>query len=239
MRGHSDVRCRWHAALVLPVCLFAACEGGTAADPCAPHGEAHGDHCDCDSGYRDEGMRCVPRTDAGSPDAASLPGTDAGPSPDAFELGCGPHGHAHGDHCHCDVGYVERDGVCVEPPACVGPDDALEENDTPETASPMPTDETELYSCVLDDDWYAVELAAGQRLDVSLRFTHARADLDAYLFAPGADPLHDEPLAAGDSTDDDETLSFTATTAGRHLLLVYGYDAKEAPYTLTAVVSAP
>ncbi|MGV3624709.1 MAG: hypothetical protein ACO1OB_28070, partial [Archangium sp.] len=31
---------------------------------------------------------------------------------------CGDHGHAHDDHCHCDRGYTEVDGVCVvKPPA--------------------------------------------------------------------------------------------------------------------------
>jgi hypothetical protein len=26
---------------------------------------------------------------------------------------CGAHGHAHGDHCDCDEGYLEVGGVCV------------------------------------------------------------------------------------------------------------------------------
>lgn len=26
---------------------------------------------------------------------------------------CGEHGKSHGDHCHCNAGYTERDGVCV------------------------------------------------------------------------------------------------------------------------------
>jgi hypothetical protein len=217
------------APLALALALW-GCGGGTPpADPCAPHGESHGDHCDCDTGYVEDGMRCVARADAGVPDAHTPPGTDAGPSPDAFEVGCGPHGTSHGDHCHCDAGYVEIDGLCVEPPPCTGPDDTLEENDTPETASALPTTEATLYSCVVDDDWFAVDLAAGQTLSVSVAFTHASSDIDTYLFAPGADPRHDEPLAAGDSTDDDEMLSFTATTAGRYQLLVYGYDSKEAP----------
>jgi hypothetical protein len=127
----------------------------------------------------------------------------------------------------------------VPPPDCVGPDDALEENDTPATASPVPTTPTRLYSCNVDDDWFFVELAAGARVDVTVEFEHARSDIDVYLFAPGADPRHDEPLAAGESTDDDEMLSFTATTGGRYLLLIYGYDAREAPYTLTVTLTAP
>ena len=30
---------------------------------------------------------------------------------------CGAHGELHGDHCHCDAGFTERDGVCVAAPA--------------------------------------------------------------------------------------------------------------------------
>jgi hypothetical protein len=185
-------------------------------------------------------MRCVSRyPDAGPIDAGAVDAPSASSPDTGGALDCGPHGQAHGDHCHCDAGYVEIDSVCSEPPACVGPDDALEDNDTPETASPAPTSAASLYSCTLDDDWYSVELAAGGRVDVSVAFTHARSDLDVYLFAPGADPRHDEPLAAGNSTDDDEMLSFTATIAGRYNLLVYGYDAKEAPYTLTVSTTSP
>lgn len=31
---------------------------------------------------------------------------------------CGDHGHAHGDHCDCDEGYVEEADTCV--PDCGG-----------------------------------------------------------------------------------------------------------------------
>lgn len=185
-------------------------------------------------------MMCVPQSpDAGPVDVGPGSPTDSGAGPDAWTLDCGPHGHAHGDHCHCDPGYVEVAGRCESPPDCTGPDDALEENDTPETASPAPTETVSLYSCNADDDWFVIELVAGARVDVDVRFTHASSDIDVYLFAAAADPLHDEPLAAGDSTDDDERLSFTATSAGRYVLLVYGYDGKEAPYTLTVTVTPP
>ncbi len=26
---------------------------------------------------------------------------------------CGEHGHAHGDTCHCDEGFVDEGGICV------------------------------------------------------------------------------------------------------------------------------
>src|SRR5690606_34056400 len=33
---------------------------------------------------------------------------------------CGEHGEPHGDHCHCDEGYVEEGGTCV--PGAAAPD---------------------------------------------------------------------------------------------------------------------
>jgi len=231
----------------LAAVLVLACGGSPAAstDPCAPNGERHADHCDCDTGYRDEGMRCVAASDAGPRDAAVSgdAGTevDSAVLADAAVTGCGPHGELHGDHCHCDAGYVEREGVCVEPPVCVGPDDAREEDDTIGTARAWTSSSGPvlLHSCVLDEDWSLVTLSAGETVTVDVRFIHAGSDIDVVLWAPGADPTHAEPVAASDSTDDDELLTFTATTAGDHALLVYGYDAREAPYTLEVTVSAP
>lgn len=174
----------------------------------------------------------MPIADAGIPDAP--PPGDA-PSTGDAPTGCGPHGELHGDHCHCDPGYVEVDRFCVEPPACVGPDDSREENDTPATASTwaVGTAATTLHSCPVDEDWFAIPLEAGASVHIDVRFTHATADIDTYLFAPGADPDHDAPIAESDSTDDDEHIDFTATAAGTYLLLVYGYDNRESPYELT------
>jgi len=234
--------------LVSCLVLLLACgddSRAASADPCAPNGERHGDHCDCDTGYRDEGTRCVARGDAGPRDAAVLgdggTGVDSAVLGDAGVRGCGPHGELHGDHCHCDEGYVEREGVCAEPPVCVGPDDAREEDDTigrarvwTPSSGPVP-----LHSCVLDEDWSRVTLAVDETVTVDVRFLHADSDIDVILWAPGADPTHDEPVAARESADDDEMLTFTATTAGDHALLVYGYDAREASYTLQVAVIAP
>jgi hypothetical protein len=32
-----------------------------------------------------------------------------------FEIDCGEHGSAHGDHCHCYEGYLFDGQTCVEP----------------------------------------------------------------------------------------------------------------------------
>lgn len=228
-------------ALALSATLYACDPASTPADPCAPHGESHGDHCDCDPGYREESMMCVPRTtpDAGASDAPFL--SDSGVTVDAPEAGCGPNGTSHGSHCHCDSGYVEIEGRCVLPPACTGTDDTLEMNDTPETATPwsreMPT--RSLYACIADEDWFRISLAAGESVRADATFMHAASDIDIYLFAPGADVEHDDPLASGDSTTDNESLSFTAAEPGDYLLLVYGYDNRESAYELALTFTPP
>ena len=60
--------------LVASLLFVLACGDSSAdsADPCAPNGHRHGDRCDCDTGYREEGMRCVAPGDAGPRDAAAL-----------------------------------------------------------------------------------------------------------------------------------------------------------------------
>ena len=217
-----------------------ACESASvASDPCAPHGESHGDHCDCDPGYREDGMMCIPRTlpDAGMEDALFI---DDVRMTDAFALDCGPHGHAHGSHCHCETGYIEIAGRCVMPRPCVGPDDAAEPNDTHLTATDWTRDEgaRSLYACIANEDWFMVALDAGEMVRVDAAFSHAASDIDIHLFAPG-DPTHDAPVASGDSTDDDETLSYVASDAGTYLLLVHGYDNRESPYDLSVRVMSP
>ena len=227
--NHGPVWVALSAAAMLSACGPSV----TPVDSCAPHGESHGDHCDCDPGYREQDMMCVPRLvpDAGASDAAF--GAEDAPA-DAFEAGCGPNGTSHGSHCHCDAGYVEIAGRCVLPPMCTGTDDSLEMNDTPETATvwSRETPTRMLYSCIANEEWFRVSLAAGERLQVDATFSHAASDIDVYLFAPGADVAHDAPLATADSTTDNESLSYAASAAGDYLLLVSGYNNRETSYGL-------
>lgn len=58
---------------------------------------------------------------------------------------CGLHGERHGDHCHCDTGYLELDGLCVaRPPADTNLTDTQVADTTPDdggvndTTSPAP-----------------------------------------------------------------------------------------------------
>jgi len=97
-----------------------------------------------------------------------------------------------------------------------------------------------LRACPADLDVFRIALVAGQRVSIQLRFTHADGDLDAYLFNPNTTAFsHATPIARGDSTTDDERLSFTATRNGEHVLVVSGYDGAENAYDLDVSVTTP
>lgn len=87
-----------------------------------------------------------------------------------------------------------------------------------------------------DEDWYSVDLLAGQTLDVDLLFSDAEGDLDLYL----RDASDSTTLDAGRSNDDDETASYTASSAETVLIRVRlfadGGPIDGNTYTLTASV---
>jgi hypothetical protein len=123
------------------------------------------------------------------------------------------------------------------------PDDALEENDAPESATAVPATGGSwdgLRVCPADADVFRVPLSMGQRVTVRATFTHARGDIDVYLFAPGTDDLgHSRPLAGSDGTRDNERFTFTARATGEHLLRVTGYNGAENDYSLAVEITGP
>lgn len=193
---------------------------------------------------------------AAPPDASAPPGDvseDRLPASDvARESGapsecsagdCGPHGHSHGDHCHCDDGYVERSMCCVRAPQCSMPDDALEENDDAATATSVENGMAEhmgLRVCPADQDVFRVPARAGQRVRATARFSHAAGDIDMYLFAPGTTDFgHAMPVASSDGTRDNESITYSAARDGELMLVVLGYNGAENRYDLEVNVTTP
>lgn len=183
------------------------------------------------------------------PDAPEVARPDAAdaraemPAPPECNGDCGPHGHAHGSECHCDEGYVDRDMCCVPAPSCTAPDDSLEDNDGPSSATPVRDGSATfdgLRVCPADADVFRVPLTMGQQVEVRATFTHAAGDIDVYLFAPGTSDLgHTRPLAGSDRTVDNERFTYTAARTGDHLLLVTGYNGSENTYDLSVRVTGP
>ncbi|MCP4872219.1 MAG: hypothetical protein GY898_26245, partial [Proteobacteria bacterium] len=98
----------------------------------------------------------------------------------------------------------DLDVAITPPPAC--PSDSLEPNDSQITGAPV-TDGSYpgLSACTGDDDWYLLELLAGETLELDLIFSHAEGNIDVVV----VDDLGNE-LASSSTTTDDESLSFTA-----------------------------
>jgi hypothetical protein len=84
-----------------------------------------------------------------------------------------PYGTCPGD-MWCDQ------GTCSDQPfACDGKDDALEDNDTRESAKPAPGGTTlGLFSCAGDDDWFEVVVPKGKIVRVGIEFQNGAGDLD-------------------------------------------------------------
>ncbi len=100
------------------------------------------------------------------------------------------------------------------------PADPSEPNDSQAEAAALGAGEQAGLHVCMDDDWYAVDLRAGDPLTVGVLFAHAEGDIDAKLYdADGAE------LAESVSTTDDETLGpWEAPAEGPVWLRIYLYE---------------
>ena len=90
-----------------------------------------------------------------------------------------------------------------------------------------------LHICAGDDDFFSVELAAGQHVTLTAAFSHANGDLDAELTGP------DGFLRTSGSADDDEGFDLNPVpVAGTYVLHVFGYAGAENDYTLALTEAA-
>ncbi|MCK6573075.1 putative Ig domain-containing protein [Myxococcota bacterium] len=95
---------------------------------------------------------------------------------------------------------------------------------------------TELRICPGDTDFFYVELTAGQRVTLDVRFSHAEGDLDSELSGPAG-----YRVASGSADDDEQHLLDPVPETGRYVLEVFGYNGAANAYTLalTEVAGAP
>jgi hypothetical protein len=98
--------------------------------------------------------------------------------------------------------------------------DSFEPNDVTESAAVIQAGNYEaLRICEGDEDWFALELQAGQTVSVLVSFSHASGDLDIQLL-----DVSQGNIDSGISVDDDESIEFTVSDAGTYYLKVYGYN---------------
>ncbi|MGE0787358.1 MAG: PPC domain-containing protein [Sandaracinaceae bacterium] len=129
----------------------------------------------------------------------------------------------------CDSRVDDDDPDCS---TCAN--DLLESNDELASAPRLPPGEyADLVVCPSDDDYYGFFLRMGQRLDVTIQFRQADADLDLELYdAAGA------LLDSSASVTDDEMVSYPAPADGEVVLRVFSPSASAtATYTLLLTVS--
>ncbi|TXD36154.1 hypothetical protein FRC98_13610 [Lujinxingia vulgaris] len=135
---------------------------------------------------------------------------------------------ARGDEAAYHIGAYS-----LEQTTC--PDAAYEPNDAAAMATLLTetfVGLSELAICEADDvDLYAVELFAGDDLEVLAAFAHAEGDIDLTLYAPEQSTsatLGEDGVASAWSSDDDEVLSYTAAASGFHYLRVESVDGPNA-----------
>lgn len=97
--------------------------------------------------------------------------------------------------------------------------DQFEPNQTRRTASPLrPGDYKALYCN--QEDWYAVEVPAGQRLEISLQFEQAKGDLELEITDPRG-----KLIGWSRGTQNEEAAAVAPRAAGTVFVRVHGADA--------------
>ena len=119
-------------------------------------------------------------------------------------------------------------------PTTVCTDDGYEENDTCSAAVLIaPGAYPNLQVCSGDDDWFAVDLEAGDTVIITAYFTHALGDLDLELHDTNCGTWLDYST----SSTDDEQIVYTVDASGTYNVWVYGYVGAENSYDLEVAVS--
>lgn len=119
------------------------------------------------------------------------------------------------------------------------PSDVFEPNDTDTAARPLTAGTyPNLNVCLGNEDFYAVQLAAGDVITVDLSFSHAEGDIEISLRGPSG-----TVLASGATSTDNERITWTAATSGTYVIRVWLYaDAGSVPgntYSMQIAITSP
>jgi hypothetical protein len=193
-------------------------------------------------------FRSVPlNRDPGAPDlfAANIPDLElpAGTSATVTYFLCAsddddPSGDAC-DHVACLPAGQQRFAFVASVGATSCTEDALEPNDAPGAARPLApgTPLRALRLCGGNDDWFRVNLAAGEILDATLSFTHANGNLDLEAYAPGGTTRLAQSATSAMGVNE-EKVQIQAGAAGAYLLRVFAAAGVANTYDLAASVRA-
>lgn len=123
----------------------------------------------------------------------------------------------------CNNLIDDRDPTCA-----ICQDDLFEDNDDPGAPRVDVKRHENLQICPDDADYYGVGLEAQDVLTALIEFSHAEGNLDMELLAPNRQTV----VARATSLDDDEMITYTATTAGEYKVVVFGDRTVANPYSL-------
>lgn len=114
-------------------------------------------------------------------------------------------------------------------------DDAFEDNDSFETARPLPPGgRVFAVACGADEDFYRVPARAGCTLDAELAFSHAVGDLDLYLLGPDG-----RTVATSETLEDVERIGHVVRGDGDYALRVALIDGAASIYALDVSLDCP
>jgi hypothetical protein len=123
--------------------------------------------------------------------------------------------------------------TATQPSGCV--DDGYEDNDSCQDAAPIiPGTYPNLKICSGDDDWFSVNLAAGETVTITILFSNGQGDLDMALY----DSDCATSRGAGATITDNERVVYTTPDGGIHSFKVYGFGGQSNSYDLIVESSA-
>jgi len=101
--------------------------------------------------------------------------------------------------------------------------------------------------CAMDDDWYRVNLFAGETVYATIAFTQTTAaeDLDLHLYRGTTDltPCSESApgtcsAANGQGSNSNENMSYTVSTAGYYYVVVHGWNGAQNGYNICIGLSS-
>ncbi len=128
---------------------------------------------------------------------------------------------------HAWTPWCSLDSMPTPTPTPGCEEDALEDNDSIESATPLSVGTVDGATCGGDDDYYAIS-GDGSVISVDLVFQHSEGDLDMTLLSASG-----ETLERSASTSDVEHVETPTTSGETYYVRVYGYNGAQGSYQLT------
>jgi hypothetical protein len=111
-------------------------------------------------------------------------------------------------------------------------DDRQEPNDSRTRARALAAGEhTNLHICEGDDDWYSIDVEAGEILEVNLSFVDADGDIDVQVLDPNF-----AVIGQGFSVDDNERVARRAAVSGTFFVRVFSFLQIDNDYDMTLTI---